>query len=224
MSFAGILVGQQLVIFLLPFFSDIVNAMATSYTHVLSIVEQKGDAMIQIAATINEPIRITGNTVIRPGQTLIALIHVMHVLVPVVILYSLLVAWPIETIRQRVQSLVLGVPISLVILAFTTPCLLAGHIEIQLMSLLRSRGGAPDEPFLLTWMVFIEMGGRWLFPVAGAVVSVAISQGIDEMREQFRNMGRVTSNSNTERKKSRAEKKLEKRNRQKQFVSASEPE
>jgi hypothetical protein len=218
LSLLGIIAGRQLITLLLPFFSEIINAMSSDYSHVLDIVQANGETMIEITATIIHPIKATHSLMISPGKTLIASIHVVHVLVPVVILLTLIAAWPVDRPRTRLQLLLLSVPMGFIILSFTTPSLLAGYIERQIGSLILSVGGTPEEPFLFDWIVFQEMGGRWLLPIVGAVFCVALSNGIDNLREEFHSIGNSGS-APTKPRKTKQEKKLEKKLRKKHSVS-----
>jgi hypothetical protein len=219
LSLLGIFAGHQLITLLLPFFSEIINAMSSDYSHVLGIINHKGETMIEITATIIHPIKATHTLVIPPGKSLTASIHVVHVLVPVVILLTLLVAWPVDRPRARIQLLLLSVPMGFIVLAFTTPSLLTGHIERQIANLIHSVGGTLDEPFLLDWVVFQEMGGRWLLPIAGAVICVIMSNDIDNLRQELHNVGNAGHKASQKLKKTKQEKKLEKRLRRKQSVS-----
>jgi len=212
LSIAGYYGGQQLVSFLLPFFSDVINTISHDYSHVLKIGENKGQATIEIAAMITNRIKATDTIVLSAGQTITASIHVFHVLVPLVILFTLVIAWPVQKLRDRIQILFLALPVTTIILWLTTPMLLAGHIEKKIMLLIQNVGGVPKEPFLLNWVIFSEMGGNWLLPVIGAATCIFMSKGIDNLRQQFHDNGKIGSTVRIH-KKSRKEKKLDKRNR-----------
>lgn len=189
LSILGVAVGKQVVSSLLPFFSDIISAMSTSYTHALTMTHSNGISNVKITATLVQPIRATGGSVLVAGNTFSALIHTWHILVPVVIIFSLLLAWPVKILRQRAQLLLIAIPVSLFVLAFTIPALLAGHIERQLFTLLEKAGGKPDIPFILDWVIFVEMGGLWLFPIAGAIICVLLSTEIDIFYDSVKKAG-----------------------------------
>jgi len=196
-SLIGILVGSQLLVFLLPIFSDIINVISSDYSHILKISYVKDEAVIEITAKVIHAINATSTLALSPGKLITSSINVMHLLVPVVILFSLLVAWPVNRIQQRKQILLLAIPMTFIILMFVTPALLASQIEMNLISLIQKVGGTPKEPFVIKWMIFIEMGGLWLFPVVAAVVCVKMSTGIDNIRLLFNSIG---ENSNQTKK------------------------
>lgn len=210
LSLIGIMIGEQLITLLLPFFSDIINAMSSRYSHALSLTNLNGRAMIEITARLTQAIRATNTLALTPGETVTAAIDVWHVLVPLVILFSLLIALPTRRARESLQRLLLAMPVALIILAFNTPALLAGHIEMQLSRFIQNVGGIPNDPFLIRWVVFMEMGGRWLLPIVGAASCVMMSKGIDNLRREFHNIGNKTNNTD-KRKKTRKEKKREKK-------------
>ena len=220
LSLLGLATGEHLVSFLLPFFSDIINAMSSSYVHSLNTVEQNGTPLIEIKATLVEPIRAASTIVIPPGKSFSATVYTWHVLVPVIIIYSLLIAWPVTYFRQRLQILLLGILTAMLLLAFTIPALLAGHIEAQLISLIQKVGGHPDVPFILDWVIFVELGGRWLLPIIGATGCVALSSSIDQLYDRYQ----VTGNCKFHRpapRKTRREKKMEKRIRTREKLAGS---
>ena len=76
-----------------------------------------------------------------------AAIHLEHVLLPVVLLYTVLSAWPQPGYgRRRIVLMLAGVPGALVAVALTTPFLLAGKIEMLLLERSAAMGVPRAEP------------------------------------------------------------------------------
>ena len=203
LSVAGVTLGSQITSLLLPFFSVVVHSISPIYENSLQIINYQGSTMIEITARLLHPVNVTDSLVIPPGKSLTASIHVMHVLVPMIILYTFLFAWPVRKLQERLQLLLLGIPVNIIILGLTIPALLAGHIEMQLLSMIHAGGGQPVSPFLLKWVVFVEMGGLWLFPIIGAIACGAMSRGINHLRNDFNRIGTSQSKNNRGRKKIR---------------------
>ena len=189
LSALGIASAPQTASALLPFFTDTLNAMSPKFYRYLKVTNNQGNPMLEMTAVISHPIRVTNTLVIPPGKTLTASIHVLHVMVPVIILFTLLCAWPTSQIQQRILFLLFGIPISFIILGITIPALLEGHIEMQLNSIIHSVRGIQGNLFLLNWVVFVEMGGLWLFPIIGALVCHIAAREIENLSQSFISSG-----------------------------------
>ena len=111
----------------------------------------------------------------RGGAHLTAGIHLYHALVPVVILYTGVFAWPVRRHGERLLLLGLGVPVAVLILGATVPFLLESHIETMLLA--QAGQGAPDgAPFVVDWAVLVESGGLWALPLVGALLCRRLSE------------------------------------------------
>jgi hypothetical protein len=106
------------------------------------------------------------------GQELTAGTHLMHTLVPMVIELSVLLVWPVNAWRERFLLLLLGLVTSMIVLAATAPFVLIGNLEIYLQEMAVQAQVKRPEPWTLTWMIFSEMGGRWLLPLVAAMLCI----------------------------------------------------
>ena len=108
------------------------------------------------------------------GAEVKAAIYLEHTLLPVVLLYTVLGAWPQPDWRRRMVVMLAGVPGALLALALTAPFLLAGKIEMLLQERAAAAGVPRAEPAILRWMLFTEGGGRWLLAIVLALVIIAV--------------------------------------------------
>ena len=168
-SIVILLVGERLLELMLPYFSSIMNMLAQHYTSVLTITEIDNARMIQVTATLTQPVYISAIPVAPAGYQLAAATNIAHSYVPIVILYTALIAWSVHSTGERIVLLLLGVPTIIIILGLMVPPLLLGHIESALLQAAQNMAqDYLEPPFIMRWVIFSETGGRWLFPIVGA--------------------------------------------------------
>ena len=169
----GIATGRALIGALLPFLSFVAEGLSADYSALLSW-DPVDHAMLLIKAQFLNPTSGLAALGIELGQQVTAGTHLHHVLVPPVLLYIFLCAWPVSNIKQRLFLLLAGVPAALLALALTTPFLLAGKIEGMLQDHAAAAGVARPQSPVLTWMLFTEGGARWLLPIVLALICIAL--------------------------------------------------
>jgi hypothetical protein len=176
LSILVLLAGEMIVSILLPYFQALMNAFIGSYTSVLNIIDEGNSKMIQTTSTLTQAVYLQGYPVAPEGMELKASTSLAHSYVPIVILYTALLAMPVKNSRERVLLVLLGVPFMLIILGLIVPPLLAGHMASAFLQAAESNAGHRlDVPFVMQWVLFAETGGRWLFPVVAAFLCKLIS-------------------------------------------------
>lgn len=168
--------GAFIIQGVLPLLQWVANGMSADYQAQLSMSGGGNGTIINIVATLtsniyqyNYPIAPKG-TVLRAAGTLV------HALTPLVILFSILIAWP-GSLRAIILRGLLGLPAGLIILTLSLPFLLVGHIEGRLFSALQNIADREmPMPAIMQWVMFMEMGGLWLLPIVCAIGCVAITQ------------------------------------------------
>ena len=89
-----------------------------------------------------------------------------------VIFWCLLLAWPAQTVRQRLTRLAVGIPVFLALEGVTTACQLV-------YSLARASAILAGEESPLTlwdrWSRFLEAGGRFVVEVSAALITVGVA-------------------------------------------------
>ncbi len=164
LSMLSLLLGDRLMRPVLPLVSSVISSIQSDYRPKLEINKSHPD-LIHMQATTRHIIP----SIAAIGAKLTAGAHISHALVPWVILFSVLIAWPVECFRQRILLLMLGFLLSMLVVALTIPFQLAGSIEMMFQRYAQQYGVNREKPFLLTWMLFLEVGGRWLLPIMLAI-------------------------------------------------------
>lgn len=67
-----------------------------------------------------------------------------------------------EKYQKCIVLLLLGIPLSYSLIALTLPFQFAGSIEIMFQAYAQQYGTTREKPLLLNWVIFLEVGGRWL--------------------------------------------------------------
>ena len=165
LSALGALYGKALVTASLPLMQNVAQQITDDF-YTRFAWDQKEPGMLLIDANFAVPkpsIRALG---IQPGATASAGTNVEHILVPVILLFIVIICWPVGQWRSRFILLAMAVPASVMSLIFTTPFLLVGKIETLLQEYAYNANIARAEPLYLDWMLFTESGGRWLLPIS----------------------------------------------------------
>ncbi len=165
--------GHAMVDALLLPLASITDTLSAVYTAQLSWQPGATD-MVRITAQLFDGPLALAPLGIHNGAEVKAAIHLEHILLPVVVLYAVLGAWPQPDWRRRIIVMLAGVPSALLAVALTTPFLLAGKIEMLLQQRAAAMGVPRAEPGLLRWMLFTEGGGRWLLAIVLALLIITV--------------------------------------------------
>ncbi len=160
LSVSGFFVGEKLITALFPLYETVAESVSDNYATKLSLREAAENKIV-LAATATKAKAITPERSLPAGSTIESKITVLHALVPVVILFTVILTWPANSIRQRIALLLLAVPALVLVSAVTVPIQLLGQLEIGFQNAASAAGFTRDEPFVLTWMLLTEGGGRW---------------------------------------------------------------
>jgi hypothetical protein len=175
LSALGIYVSAPLAELMLPLFRFVLLSVAPEYAPSLKLVADNHDVLIQLEAWLLQSLPLGGGQQIPAGLAVTTGTHLMHTLVPVVIEGSLLMAWPTRRWVERAVLLVFGVPTSILVVGLTGPFVLLGTLEIQLQDWAQQAHVVRHEPLTLTWMIFSEMGGRWVLAVTAAIWCIHVN-------------------------------------------------
>jgi len=183
LSAAGILWGRHAVELLIPFLTATIEAVSTSYTPLLEYRSQPDGDKLLMTAYVTQPIYVHSALTLNPGAIMTVGIDELHVLVPLVILFTALLAWPVGSWRERVLLVAFGLPSAFIVSGLTVPFLLAGKIEMMLSDYAAQIRENRSSPVLVSWMIFGESGGRWLIPlVTAALCGLSIRSAFDKNR------------------------------------------
>lgn len=170
LSLLGFFAGDKLIHSLLPFYETVTDAASESYA---SNIEVEDDKIVYYATALKaQPITPTRS--LPAGSTIQSSITVLHALVPIVILFTVILTWPAQHFKQRIYLLATLIPALFFISAATVPIQLLGQLEIGFQNAALKAGLTRDEPFVLTWMLLTEGGGRWFIPVLTGLASCGL--------------------------------------------------
>ncbi len=169
---------EQVALALLPIFNLAANIFSDGYVAKILLAEGEKGAVLQINALVaqdmyRQNIAIApAGTVIKAGGTLI------HGLVPLVLYLVALLSWPAR-LKVTSLALLLSIPVLLCVLVFTEVTLLVGQVEAIIFNAASNVSAKPlSEPFIMRWLVFVEVGGRWVIPLVAAAVCLIFSFGL----------------------------------------------
>lgn len=177
---AAVFIAQRpLMAALLPFFDVVVGLLQRDFSATLRLVEDKGQAAIQMIPFLLRPVPLTEQLAVRPFITLPPLrVSVDHALVPLALLAAGIASWPFAGLREAVVRVLLAIAVLPLVLGLTTPVLLVGQQQVIFFEASLRRGAGFEQPGLVALMIFMETGGRWLLPLAVAVGCVVASHRI----------------------------------------------
>ena len=172
--YGGTWLGQGL----LPLVKVVIMTMTSDISPGLTLVPSKSDASIELSAWVLKPIYINDSQFIPPGTELKSSAHLLHNLVPLVIEGSILLVWPVPRWSQRLILMAFGLLTATLVITATLPALLLGQLEISFQDVAIAGKNPRLVPWFVDWMVFCELGGRWLLAIAAAWLSIQLQRGL----------------------------------------------
>ena len=171
--------GEWLGKGLFPLLKAVIMAMNADMSPSLKLVKPTGqlDYALELSAWLLRPIYLNAGQFIPPGTELKSSADLMHALVPLVIELSILLVWPVQRRSQRHLLIALGLSTAILVIMATLPALLLGKLEISFQDVALTGKNPRLVPWFVEWMVFCEMGGRWLLAIAAAWLSIQLQRG-----------------------------------------------
>ena len=174
-------VGDGLLQALLPLLQAVVSQLTSDISPALKLVPSLasvGDSTIDLSAWVLSPIYLNELQFIPPGTELTSSAHLLHALVPVVIVLAIVMVWPVSAWSQRLLLIGLGLLTALLIILATIPTLLLGHLEMTFQEVAQTGNRPRIVPWFLDWMVFCELGGSWLLAILGAWLCIQVQRSL----------------------------------------------
>jgi len=181
-SALGFLYGSALLGACTPLLSAAVRIIAPALTSHVALIETHGTPELLLDASVARPLQLDATHAVPTGQPLPSRANVVHVLVPLVIFFSALCAMPVRGPREWTWLALLAIPLAGATLLTTAPFQLVGLIEMAIQQHAVALGIFRPEPWTLKWMLFLEGGGRWVLPIAFAVLGFALSRRSPPLR------------------------------------------
>jgi hypothetical protein len=171
LSIGVLYVGEWLLANLFPLLKRVISLMTTELSPSLKLIktaDSQFDASVELSARVVRPIYLNTGHYIPPGMDLSSSAHLMHVWVPLVIEFSILLVWPVQYWLQRLFLIVVGLLTAILVVLLILPAQLLGVLEVSLQNVALTGAVPRPAPWFLAWMVFCEMGGRWLLGILAA--------------------------------------------------------
>jgi len=163
--------GESLIKGLFPFIKAAMILMMPELAPSLKLVTSipaRFDYSIELSAWVLRPIYLNSAQYIPQGIDLKSSAHLLHALVPLVIEGSILLVWPVQRWSQRLFLIVFGLLTAVLVVMAILPSQLLGQMEISFQEVASTGKNPRSVPSFVDWMVFCEMGGRWLLGVVVA--------------------------------------------------------
>jgi len=136
------------------------------------------DNSIELSAWVVSPVYLNVGHFIPPLTELKSSAHLLHVLVPLVIEGAILLVWPVRRWAQRYMLIGFGMLTAVLVVLAILPAQLLSLIEMSFQNFALTGQNPRPEPWFLTWMVFCEMGGRWLLGIVAAWLCIQLQRSL----------------------------------------------
>jgi hypothetical protein len=150
------------------------------------------DAALVLDASVAIPLPLDSERAVPTGTAITPQISAAHALVPLLILLSVSVALPVRSWRERALGLAIAVPLAWAFALMLAVFHLLGLVEMNLQTTAESLGITRSPPLLLSLLVFMEGGGRWLISVLAGVLPTLLAR---RLLNPARSRQRVTETS-----------------------------
>jgi len=171
--------GEWLAKGLFPLIKAVIISMAPDLSPSLNLLksaQSQLDYSIELSAWVLQPIYLNAIHFIPPSTELKSSAHLLHSFVPLVIEGSILLVWPVQGWRQRLLLIGLGLLTSVLVVMATLPALLLGNLEVSFQNIAEAGQNSRPVPWFVDWMVFCELGGRWLLAVVAAWLCIGFQR------------------------------------------------
>jgi hypothetical protein len=173
--------GEWLVKGLFPLLKAVMMTMTPELAPSMKLVklaQSELEYSVELSAWVLRPIYLNAGQYIPPGTDLKSSAHLLHVLVPLVIEGTILLVWPVQNWSQRFLLIALGLLTAVLVVTATLPAHLLGKLEIYFQDVALTGQNPRPVPWFVDWMVFCEMGGRWLLGIAAAWLCIQLKRGL----------------------------------------------
>ena len=170
--------GQRYVELLLPLYRWEIGWCAPDYQILnLSLQDNRGEAVVALKLKLVQ-YSFAGGHLLPPGGEISSSTLSGHVLQHVLLMLSLLVAWPMRGITQRMALLGIALPLLLLVEMLDVPLVLLGSIE----DLILANVAPTASSFLVSWMNFLNGGGRLALSIVAALAAIGIIRIVDRSK------------------------------------------
>lgn len=160
--------GQRYVELLLPLYRWEIGWCAPDYRILsLGIQDDRGEAVVALNLKLIQ-YTFVGGQLLPPGGEISSSTLAGHVLQHALLMLSLIVAWPAASLSRRIALLGVAVPLIVLVELLDVPLVLLGSIEDLLLANVAPTAGS----LLVSWMNFLNGGGRLALSIAAALAAI----------------------------------------------------
>jgi hypothetical protein len=172
--------GEWLGKGLFPLLETVIMTMSSEMSPSLKLVKPTAqlDYALELSVWLLRPVYLNAGQFIPPGTELKSSAHLLHALVPLIIEMSILLVWPVQRRSQRCLLIALGSLTAILVIMAILPAQLLGKLEISFQDVALTGKNPRPVPWFVDWMVFCEMGGRWLLAIAAAWLCIQVQRGL----------------------------------------------
>jgi hypothetical protein len=172
--------GEWLGKGLFPLLKAVIMTMSSEMSPSLKLVKSTAqlDYALELSVWLLRPVYLNSGQFIPPGTELKSSVHLLHALVPLVIELSILLVWPVQRWSQRCLLIGLGLLTAVLVIMSILPAQLLGKLEISFQDVALTGKNPRPVPWFVDWMVFCEMGGRWLLAITAAWLCIQLQRGV----------------------------------------------
>jgi hypothetical protein len=172
--------GEWLGKGLFPLLETVIMTMSSEMSPSLKLVKPTAqlDYALELSVLLLRPVYLNAGQFIPPGTELKSSAHLLHALVPLIIEMSILLVWPVQRRSQRCLLIALGSLTAILVIMAILPAQLLGKLEISFQDVALTGKNPRPVPWFVDWMVFCEMGGRWLLAIAAAWLCIQVQRGL----------------------------------------------
>ena len=168
LSILGFVFAKPLLEQFIPAVSWMMGFIQQDYSVEL-FFNDKFNNHVQLVSTLNVPI-----PPLNQGDTMNTSSNILPFLMLLVIIYALLIAWPVKSFLSRIKLLVLSAPVSFGLLILVMALQLAAVNELTLKILTNQFGLLREKSFFLIFSNFIQNSESWLRSVILVIIGSAI--------------------------------------------------
>jgi hypothetical protein len=171
--------GEWLLTGLFPLLKATMVMLAPELLPSLQLVKStqlQSDTTLQLSAWVLRPVYLFSGHYIPKGTDLQSTVQLLHILVPLVIENTILFVWPVQHWIQRLLLLALGLASAVLVVILTLPTHLLANLEISFQDIALTGENPRPVPWFVDWMIFCEMGGRWLLALVAAWLCIQLQK------------------------------------------------
>lgn len=175
---------EQLINGLLPLIKAVAILISPDLSPSFKLVKSAHSSLdysIELTAWVLHPIYLNASHSIPAKTELKSIADLLHVMVPLVIEGSILLVWPVQRWPQRGLLLALGMPTAVLVVMATLPTQLLGNLELSFQDIASAGEILRPIPWFVDWMVFCELGGRWLLGIAASWICIQLQSKISSV-------------------------------------------